>query len=79
MFTWVVRSNVLWESPPCSCCDAVEALKVTDAIIHRLEKSGDIKNFDDGDIKWTKMFSTMRMLCSINRFCNSPTVGHLNM
>ena len=38
MFTWVVRSNVLWESPACSHFDAVEALKVTDAIIHRLEK-----------------------------------------
>ena len=37
MFTWEVRSDVLWESPACSYFDAVEALKVTDAIVDRLE------------------------------------------
>ena len=38
MSTWVVRSDVLWESPACSSFDAVEALKVTDAIIHWFER-----------------------------------------
>lgn len=38
MFTWEVRSDVLWESPACYNFDAVEALRVTDAIVDRLGK-----------------------------------------
>jgi hypothetical protein len=35
---WVVRRDVLWESPAYSYFDAVDALNVTDAIVDRLEK-----------------------------------------